>query len=181
MVNNQFIRVSYMFSLFELEIDLYISEIFLTFHWIYFYLWICAINFNFKKLFPYNSQWNQVFLGVIESLDLSLILSLKVELYPLDIKPLMVKPNPVSALVLTRRHNLGHAFIDSNWWKCKQAYSLIPHREHFFSCEWINHWLCHLHRHWKLSLIPWRENQSCILPNPVGGLIQIWRHSRAHT
>ena len=34
----------------------------------------------------------------------------------------MVWPNPVGALILTQRHNKGHASIDSVCQKCKQAW-----------------------------------------------------------
>ena len=59
---------------------------------------------------------------VDESLVLLWTSSLKVEVDPLEIEPVMVLPNPVGALILTQRHDGGHASMDSVCWKCKQAW-----------------------------------------------------------
>ena len=61
--------------------------------------------------FAHPSEWNLLFLWVNKSLALPQTSSLKVEF----------SPNTVGALMMTKRHDWGHASMDSVCWKCKQA------------------------------------------------------------
>ena len=56
-----------------------------------------------------------------KSLVLPWTLLLKVEFDPLEMELVMVQPSPVGALILTQRHNGGHASMGSFFLMCKQA------------------------------------------------------------
>ena len=72
-------------------------------------------------LFAHTSEWNVLFLWVNKSIVSPQTLSLKVKFDPLEKGLIILSPNPVGALILTQRHNRGHASMDSVCWKCKQA------------------------------------------------------------
>ena len=111
-------------------------------HFIVYFLWIISNFFSIWTLYILKyfgfyelksihlslAEWKLLSLWVNKSLVLLQTSSLKVEVDPLEIEPVMVQPNTFGALIPTQRHDRGHASTDIVCWKCKQTIFVNLHQ-----------------------------------------------------